>query len=64
MRSRNVHPTAITAGCTVTALVKSVEVAEAWKLVQDLLEDESARQYVNTGIYSTIPTGFVLSKQP
>ena len=35
-RSRGVDPSAIAVGCTVHALVKSGEVDEAWKLVQDL----------------------------
>merc|ERR1719379_2997888 len=64
MRGRGVNPTAITVGCTVNALVKSGEVEEAWKLVQDLMKDESLKQHVNTVIYSTILKGFVLSKQP
>jgi len=64
MRSRGVNPTAITVGCTVNALVKSGEVEEAWKLVQDLVKDESLKQHVNTVIYSNILKGFVLAKQP
>merc|ERR1719379_2674344 len=48
MRSRGVNPTAITVGCTVNALVKSGEVEEAWKLVQDLMKDESLKQQVFT----------------
>merc|ERR1719183_715232 len=64
MRGRGVNPTAITVGCTVNALVKSGEVEEALKLVQDLMKDESLKQHVNTVIYSTILKGFVLSKQP
>merc|ERR1719163_2726095 len=64
MRSRGVNPTAITVGCTVNALVKGGEVEEAWKLVQELVKDESLKQHVNTVIYSTILKGFVLSKQP
>jgi len=39
-------------------------VEEAWKLVQELVKDESLKQHVNTVIYSTILKGFVLSKQP
>ena len=51
MPSRGVNPTAITAGCTVNALVKTGEVDEARKLVQDL-------------VYPTILKGPVFSKQP
>merc|ERR1719316_591832 len=54
MRGRGVNPTAITVGCTVNALVKGGEVEEAWKLVQDLMKDESLKQHVNTVIYSTV----------
>merc|ERR1719265_1716420 len=64
MRSRGVNPTALTVGCTVNALVKGGEVEEAWRLVQELVKDESLKQHVNTVIYSTILKGFVLSKQP
>ena len=51
MRSRGGNPTAITVDCTVNALVKTGEVVEARKLVQDL-------------VYLTILKGSVLSKQP
>jgi pentatricopeptide repeat protein len=63
MLSREVRPTSITLGCMVEALVINGCTEEAWRLVQDLREDEDQMQLVNTVIYSTILKGFVLSKQ-
>jgi len=64
MISREVRPTSITFGCMVEALVINGSTEEAWRLVQELWEEEQHRSLVNTVIYSTILKGFVLSKQP
>merc|ERR1719350_2486367 len=58
MISKDVQPTAITLGCMVEALVINKETDAAWKLVQEMWEDESQRHLVNTVTYSTLLKGF------
>mmetsp|Transcript_11736 Transcript_11736/g.22718 ORF Transcript_11736/g.22718 Transcript_11736/m.22718 type:complete len:827 (+) Transcript_11736:83-2563(+) len=58
MKTKNVQPTAITVGCMVEALVFNKETDWAWKLVQEILEDESQRHLVNSVTYSTLFKGF------
>merc|ERR1719463_260892 len=64
MGERGVRPTSITVGCTVDALVKNSRVEDAWKLVQELSQDEERRHYVNTVIYSTVLKGFAAARKP
>jgi len=63
MIKNGVHPTAITLGCMVEALVSNWCTADAWKLVQEIRSDESTRSLVNTVIYSTILKGFAQAKE-
>merc|ERR1719183_1138104 len=63
MTSNNVQPTAITLGCMVEALVTNYRTADAWKLAQQMLSQESTRPLVNTVIYSTIIKGFSHMKE-
>merc|ERR1719329_203911 len=58
-----VKPTAITLGCMVEALVANWCTADAWKLVQQMRNDEETRPLVNTVIYSTIIKGFANAKE-
>merc|ERR1719183_1103127 len=63
MIKNSVHPTAITLGCMVEALVSNRCTADAWTLVQELRSEESTRMLVNTVIYSTILKGFANAKE-
>merc|ERR1740117_2479372 len=63
MTSNNVQPTAITLGCMIEALVSNRRTAEAWKLAQQMLKEDSTRPLVNTVIYSTIIKGFAQMKE-
>jgi len=58
-----VKPTAITLGCMVEALVVNWCTADAWKLVQQMRNDEETRPLVNTVTYSTIIKGFANAKE-
>jgi len=58
-----VKPTAITLGCMVEALVTNWCTADAWKLVQQMRNDEETRPLVNTVTYSTIIKGFANAKE-
>jgi len=58
-----VKPTAITLGCMVEALVANWCTADAWKLVQQMRNEEETRPLVNTVIYSTIIKGFANAKE-
>jgi len=58
-----VKPTAITLGCMVEALVANWCTADAWKLVQQMRNDEETRPLVNTVTYSTIIKGFANAKE-
>jgi pentatricopeptide repeat protein len=64
MRRRNVRPTSITLGCMVDALVCNSQPEEALRLVEDVRDDESLRDILNTVIYSTLLKGFAQAKQP
>jgi len=63
MTSNNVQPTAITLGCMIEALVSNRRTAEAWRLAQQMLKEDSTRPLVNTVIYSTIIKGFAQMKE-
>merc|ERR1719183_3271844 len=63
MIKNSVHPTAITLGCMVEALVSNRCTADAWTLVQELRSEENTRMLVNTVIYSTILKGFANAKE-
>lgn len=63
MDTRGVKPTAITLGCMVDALVMNSRVDDAWKLVNELLEDQDLAPSVNTVIFSTVLKGFAMLKQ-
>jgi len=63
MAGKNVQPTAITLGCMTEALVSNECVADAWKLAQQLLSEESTKPLVNTVIYSTILKGFAKARE-
>eukprot|EP00419_Tripos_fusus_P047284 CAMPEP_0172829918 /NCGR_PEP_ID=MMETSP1075-20121228/21867_1 /TAXON_ID=2916 /ORGANISM="Ceratium fusus, Strain PA161109" /LENGTH=904 /DNA_ID=CAMNT_0013672125 /DNA_START=1 /DNA_END=2711 /DNA_ORIENTATION=+ len=58
MQSKDVEPTEITLGCMVESLVANSEADAAWKLVQDIWQDQGQRHLVNTVIYSTLMKGF------
>jgi len=62
MEHLGVQPTAITCGCMVEALVSNRCTSDAWKLVQQLRNDDITRPLVNTVIYSTILKGFSNAK--
>jgi len=62
MESNNVHPTSITLGCMVEALVVNGCTVDAWQLVQQVWKDQSSKALVNTIIYSTIIKGFSNAK--
>jgi pentatricopeptide repeat protein len=64
MRRRNVRPTSITLGCMVDALVCNSQPEEALRLVEDVRDDVSLRDILNTVIYSTLLKGFAQAKQP
>merc|ERR1719329_1089253 len=63
MQHLGVKPTAITLGCMVEALVANWCTADAWKLVQQMRNDEDTRPLVNTVTYSTIIKGFANAKE-
>merc|ERR1719223_1517961 len=62
MTSNNVQTTAITLGCMIEALVSNRQTAEAWRLAQQMVKEDSTRPLVNTVIYSTIIKGFAYMK--
>lgn len=64
MVGRDVRPTAITLGCMVEALVSNRRSDDAWKLVQQIQNDNHQKEFVNTVIYSTLLKGFSLARQP
>ena len=64
MRRRNVRPTSITLGCMVDALVCNSQPEEALRLVEEVRDDGSMREILNTVIYSTLLKGFAQAKQP
>jgi len=63
MLGHNVHPTSVTLGCMVEALVSNGSAADAWKLARKMWSDESTRPLVNTVIYSSILKGFAFAKE-
>merc|ERR1719221_477383 len=63
MTAQRVTPTAITLGCMVEALVMNRCPEDAWKLTNDVWQNEELRPFVNTGIYSTILKGFAMARQ-
>jgi len=62
MKSNDVHPSSITLGCMVEALVVNGCTVDAWQLVQQTWNDQSSKALVNTVIYSTILKGFSNAK--
>lgn len=64
MLTNQVKPTPVTFGCVVEALVANGVANEAWKLVNQVWEDELSRHLVNTVSYSTILKGFTHSREP
>jgi len=58
MTSSCTQLTSVTVGCMVEALVANGQSADAWRLAQGLLKDESTRPLVNTVICSSILKGF------
>jgi len=58
MQVKGVEPTEITLGCMVEALVANSEADAAWRLVQEIWQDEDRRRLVNTVTYSTLLKGF------
>jgi len=58
-----VHPTSVTLGCMVEALVANGRSDEAWKLAQKIWDDEDTRSVLNTVIYSSILKGFAYTKE-
>jgi len=62
MKTNNVHPTSITLGCMVEALVVNGCTVDAWQLVRQISSDESSQDLVNTVIYSTLLKGFSNAK--
>jgi len=64
MRRRNVRPTSITLGCMVDALVCNSQPEEALRLVEEVRDNVSMREILNTVIYSTLLKGFAQAKQP
>jgi len=60
---QKVTPTAITLGCMVEALVMNRCQEDAWKLTDQVWENEDLRPLVNTVIYSTILKGFAMARQ-
>merc|ERR1719502_161315 len=54
--------TSVTLGCMVEALVSNGQSTDAWKLVMDLLNNESTQPLVNTVICSSILKGFAHTK--
>merc|ERR1719456_336419 len=60
MRRRNVRPTSITLGCMVDALVCNSQPEEALRLVEEVRDDESMRDILNTVIYSTLLKGYCM----
>merc|ERR1719247_1226324 len=64
MRRRDVRPTSITLGCMVDALVCNSQPEEALRLVEEVRDNVSMREILNTVIYSTLLKGFAQAKQP
>lgn len=64
MFKNGTHPSAVTFGCMVEALVMNGAVDDAWKLVHEMLSNEEVAECVNTVIYSTVMKGFSHARRP
>jgi len=62
MQAKGVTATEVTLGCMIESLVANSQAESAWKLVQEIWQDEDRRHLVNTVIYATLMKGF--PKQP
>jgi pentatricopeptide repeat protein len=63
MWMRCILPTPVTVGCMVEALVANDEPEAGYKLIQELLRDDTTRPLVNSVIYGSVLKGFSQQKR-